>query len=112
MDHESSFDPADTYTETKMGIDPITHKQVVSAGLLQLSYQDVKNYHAYTSDCDPMGYDINPKNIFNPAINLKCGMAIANRLLSTKRSLGAYWSTAQAGSSAMKDFKKYSPECF
>src|ERR1035437_9031673 len=61
IQHESSMNPNSTYTETSMGIDPITGKQVVSAGLLQLSFQDVPNYKG---DCMAMSYGDNPRAIF------------------------------------------------
>ncbi|MES2855924.1 MAG: hypothetical protein V4692_08670, partial [Bdellovibrionota bacterium] len=38
--YESGFKPTTRYVETTMGTDPVTGKQSVSEGLLQLSYQD------------------------------------------------------------------------
>ncbi len=41
---ESDHDPATMALEKAMSIDPVTKRQVVSEGLLQLSYQDQRNF--------------------------------------------------------------------
>jgi len=42
--YESGHDPATMALEKAMSIDPVTRRQVVSEGLLQLSYQDQRNF--------------------------------------------------------------------
>lgn len=111
---ESGLDPKDTYIESAMGTDPITGKQVESDGYLQLSYQDKLNWK--TPTCQQLDYS--KGNIFDPAINLGCGMEIMDRLaqrsgpVSSVSNLGAYWSTVRIGHQASRThFKKLMPEC-
>lgn len=103
--YESNFNPTTRYTETSMGIDPVTGKQVVSEGLLQLSYQDERNYSSvapagvcdfdYAADSKLAINDIR-RTIFDPKTNLTCGVFILNRLAVKKGIIavdsGAYWS--------------------
>jgi hypothetical protein len=109
---ESSYDPTTRYTESTMGIDPITKKQVVSEGLLQLSYQDEQNYRNvlpagvcdfdYASDKQYQLSDIR-RSILDPKLNLTCGISILNRQLERYNKIavssGAYWSVIKSSSS-------------
>jgi hypothetical protein len=84
--HESGWNPTSQYIEKSMAKpDPVTKKTVASEGLLQLSYQDQKNY---PFDCgfnwekdrglsrkDPT------KTILNPYLNLRCGIKIMTHQL-------------------------------
>lgn len=112
---ESGFDPSTRFTETTMGIDPITGKQVVSEGLLQLSYQDETNWKkvlpAGVCDFDYAGDKKYPltdlrRSILDPQSNLTCGIGILNRQLERYNkiavSTGAYWSVIKSGSSYNK----------
>ncbi len=97
---ESGWNPASRMVETTMGTDPVTGRQVASEGLLQLSYQDDVSYRnlcefnwskdQFLSDTDPK------KTIFDPYLNLRCGIRIMARQLERKGSLtlsiGVYWS--------------------
>lgn len=109
--YESSFDPSERYVEASMGIDPVTGRRVVSEGLLQLSYQDERNYrsHVPTGVCDfdyprDRHYAVTDlrRTILNPKKNLECGIAILNHQIRTRKrivvSSGAYWSVIRAGS--------------
>ena len=80
-EHESSWNPTSRYVEKNFkNKDSVTKESVVSEGLLQLSYQDEKSYGL---NC---GFDwakdrlLSPKDprktIFNPYLNLRCGMKI------------------------------------
>lgn len=116
---ESNFKPTMRYTETSMGIDPITKKQVVSEGLLQLSYQDERNYKSvlppgvcdfnYTNDQKYAITDIR-RTIFDPKTNLTCGIFIMNRQILRHGKLGinsgAYWSVLQPKGSRLAEIKK------
>lgn len=112
---ESSYDPSTRYTESTMGIDPVTGKQVVSEGLLQLSYQDELNWKKvlpagvcdfdYTGDKKYAQTDIR-RSILDPKNNLTCGIGILNRQIERYDkiavSTGAYWSVIKSGSSYNK----------
>ena len=103
--YESGWKPSSRMTETTMGIDPYTGRQVASEGLLQLSYQDETSYNLdcgfdwsrdkYLSDSDPQ------KTIFSPQNNLRCGIKIMARQLKNKRAIGltsgVYWSVLKIG---------------
>lgn len=99
---ESGWNPEETYTETTMGKDAVTGKQIVSEGLMQMSYVDSKNWSS-VPDCKAIDYA--KKNIRDPQINLGCAMGIMGKLagrnlatdVSDKASLGAYWSTVRIG---------------
>jgi hypothetical protein len=103
--YESGWDPLNRYTETTMGTDPITGKQVVSEGLLQLSYQDILNYPTcqFNWSADKNLSSTDPrKTILDPDINLQCGAIIMSKQVSRKNAIvissGAYWSTLMSGS--------------
>jgi hypothetical protein len=94
-----------------MGKDPVTGKQDVSEGLLQLSYQDESNYknRLPAGACD-FDYESNSKypvkdlrrSILNPEKNLGCGVAIlAEQVARAKRIVvgrGAYWAVLKSNS--------------
>lgn len=103
--YESAFNPATRYRESTMGTDPVTGKQVVSEGLLQLSYQDELNYKKVLPPgvCDfnfaaDRSYDLKDlrRTILDPRTNLTCGVGILNRQIERYGKIsitsGAYWS--------------------
>lgn len=112
---ESSFNPASRYTESTMGIDPVTGRQVVSEGLLQLSYQDENNYRRLlpAGVCD---FDFQAdsrfavgdlrRSILDPKKNLSCGVGILNRQVVRTGRLavgsGAYWAVIKTSNSRNK----------
>ncbi|MES2854811.1 MAG: hypothetical protein V4692_03055, partial [Bdellovibrionota bacterium] len=113
--YESGYKPGTQYTESTMGIDPVTGKQVVSEGLLQLSYQDENNYRgvlpAGVCDFDFAKDQAYPagdtrRTILDPKTNLTCGIAILNRQIERYGKIaiasGAYWSVIKTGSSNTK----------
>lgn len=111
---ESGWNNCEQYTESKMGTDPITGKQVVSEGLLQLSFQDARNWKSLPT-CQKIDFN-NPTSIFSPAINLGCGMEIMDGLLkrtgNVRKDLGAYWSTVRDKSDRMvKQMRIELPGC-
>lgn len=100
--YESNFDPYTRYYEKKMNrLDLVTGEPLHSEGLLQLSYQDSKSFPKFCSEIDwERDQDLDDKSskktIFNPRINLKCGIQVLhrqigrhNRIAVTKRK--AYW---------------------
>ncbi len=96
---ESSWNPATRMIETTMGIDPVTGQQVASEGLLQLSYQDERSY-GFNCGFDwnrdrLLGVNDPRKTIFDPKLNLRCGIKIMARQLKNKRAIslssGVYW---------------------
>jgi hypothetical protein len=103
--YESADNPINRYVETTMGTDPVTGKQVVSEGLLQLSYQDQLNYpfcvFDWAADSKLSPTDPN-KTILEPYINLHCGALILNQQVQKHGAIaissGAYWSTLKLGS--------------
>ena len=95
---ESDFDPLSRSTETNLGTDPVTGKQVVSEGLLQLSYQDTmgRSYCQFDWNADKNLGDKDPrKTILNPFKNLRCGLLILAEQVDRYGSLiieqGNYW---------------------
>ncbi|HVK60674.1 MAG TPA: hypothetical protein VM432_03945 [Bdellovibrionales bacterium] len=82
---ESSFEPTVRYPERSMGKDLVTGKQIVSEGLLQLSYQDELNY-ANVLPKDVCAFDYHGdqryplrdirRSIQDPKKNLECGVKI------------------------------------
>lgn len=105
--YESGWSPTSYYVETTMGNDPITGRQVASEGLLQLSYQDGKNYGIsacafdWSKDKSYSNTDAR-KTILDPFKNLRCGIKIMASLLKRKQMIsfetGVYWSTLRKGS--------------
>jgi hypothetical protein len=105
--YESGFKPTSWMIEP-MGIDPVTGKTVKSEGLLQLSYQDMKNYGSITKGCGIdwskdklLAQDDPKKTIFNPLINLECGLRIfKNQIIKRKLVVvpsGPYWAVLYKG---------------
>jgi len=92
--HESSFNPTSRMVETTMSIDPVTGKQVASEGLLQLSYQDMSNYGSITKGCGidwskdkKLSVTDKNKTIFDPLINLECGLRIYTNQLKNRKTI-------------------------
>ena len=115
---ESSWNPTSSSTEYLMsGTDSVTKKRIVSEGLLQISYQDEKNYRI---DC---GFDWEKdkklskhdpkKTILDPYLNLNCGIQIFAQQLKRIRRIvakehrGLYWAVLYNGrSNKIKDVAK------
>lgn len=118
---ESGYNLYSTYQEN-MGNDSVTGSVVFSEGLLQLSYQDAESYQ--TSECKKFdwskdkGKNIHDKTktIFDPILNLSCGMSIAKKHFEwgSKRPfpLQDYWACHRSTTSGPSEFKKLAPECF
>ncbi|MEK7354917.1 MAG: hypothetical protein AAB250_00610, partial [Bdellovibrionota bacterium] len=113
--YESSFNPALRFTEAAMGTDPVTGVQVVSEGLLQLSYQDEQTYKSVappgTCDFDHAADRAFPLNdlrrsILDPAANLTCAVVILNRQVEKFNKLavstGAYWAVIKTSNASNK----------
>ena len=86
---ESDWKYETTYEEDF--IDEATGKLSISTGLFQLSYGDRNNYR--NTECDLITKD----NLKDPVVNVKCAMAIQNKLLTTDKRdvlsvVGRYWS--------------------
>jgi|SRR6185312_12412409 len=102
--YESGFDPLSRMKEN-LGTDPITHQQVQSEGLLQLSYQDILNYPTCRMDWNA-DKNLSPtdprKTILDPDINLQCAAIIMSKQVKNHNKIvissGAYWSTLQSSS--------------
>lgn len=104
---ESSWDPTTSVVETMMkGNDPVTKKHIASEGLLQLSYQDEKNYRIdcgfdYEQD-KHLKYNDPRKTILDPHLNLRCGIRILATQLKNRRSIvlkeNVYWAPLREGS--------------
>lgn len=102
--YESGFNPTSRYTETTMGVDPVTGKQVVSEGLLQLSYQDVQGYTYCKFDWlkdKLLGLSDPKRTILDPYINLDCGIRILAGQVAKKGAIGlksgVYWAVLKVG---------------
>lgn len=115
--YESNWIPTMRYREDSLGIDSVTGQQVYSEGLLQLSYQDVKNIPWIKAngclidwkkdkDLNPL---LNTKTIFNPEINLNCGVLIMANQIKSRRNIlltsGAYWSVIKINSNNSKIYQ-------
>lgn len=113
---ESNWSPVSRMKED-LGIDPVTNKQVVSEGLMQLSYQDKVNYNGkvpieckFNWQIDKPLYEINPKDpnitILNPYYNLEYGIHILAYQVRQFKKLVikkyAYWSIIKEGSRYQK----------
>jgi hypothetical protein len=119
---ESNYANLSMYIENSLGKDAVTGLPVVSEGLLQLSYQDVRGYPKCQFDAkkdlaalhdDLSGHDRGgflshhpERDTLNPYKNLSCGVAIVDKLLTSYPQvefadmLGKYWSTARRASPA------------
>jgi hypothetical protein len=123
---ESEWNPETTYRETTMGTDPVTGAQIVSEGLMQLSYTDSRNWSSIAA-CKAIDYA--KKNIRDPIVNISCAMGIMGKLvardpakdISDTKSGGAYWSSARLPykdakgkwhhTASREKMKKLMPEC-
>lgn len=102
---ESSWIPTSQMIETTMSKDPVTQKQVRSEGLLQLSYQDEKNYHincGFNWEKDKLLAEKDPnRTILDPYLNLRCGIKILAIQLKNKKNIvlskNVYWSVLRQG---------------
>lgn len=112
---ESGYDSASMYVEDKLGKDQVTGQNVVSEGLMQLSYQDKTQYgdacdFHYEQDKADFLADLGNntkgslrskhlhRRILNPQANLTCAMAILQKLLTSSSKpvpevFAPYWST-------------------
>lgn len=120
---ESAYKPTSRMTETTMGIDPITGKQVASEGLLQLSYQDIQwaPWCEFDWSLDKKLSNNDPnKTIFDPYKNLSCGIQImANEI--NKRGVvyydKSYWAVRRPNGKFTQvkfinsKMEKYAKEC-
>ena len=112
---ESNWKRTERFKEPGM-TDP-QGRQVWSEGLLQLSMQDAGNYSA--AICQKLSRaangslaDTDPNRpIFDPYINLGCGLAIMEKLMvkynasvGAVGALGKYWSTIRRGKCAARGF--------
>jgi hypothetical protein len=126
---ESDWDRRTMFNETGI-IDPTTHNQaidsitgfpVISEGLLQLSYQDMRAYAGackFDFDADKAGFKADlqesagaksfksqhpERSILDPYVSLGCGLTILDRLAgkhsdkSAQVAWGKYWSTLRQG---------------
>lgn len=106
---ESAWKPTSWMTESTMGKDPITGKQVKSEGLLQLSYQDIQwaKYCKFDWSKDKkLSVDDPNKTIFDPFLNLDCGLRILASQIKSKEkvilSSGVYWAVLKDGGKYQK----------
>lgn len=101
---ESSWNPTTRSAEPLADFpkpDPVTGKRVYSEGLMQLSYQDARNYDDHFK-CDfdwSKDRKLDPKSphktILSAEKNLKCGLLILNHKVNANQKIsssGAYWS--------------------
>lgn len=117
---ESGRNRTMVYVEGTMDTDPVTGYQVRSEGLLQLSYQDIKNYgykggdiswskdkNAAIRDYDSrVKYGTPERTILDAYANLNLGLWIMNKHLvsfnpssSFQDALGKYWYVMQTRNS-------------
>lgn len=100
--YESGWNPKTDFTEKSMGIDKITGKQVVSTGLLQLSYQDTQWYKDEAKRC---GVDYKKSNLYDAKVNLCFGIGIMTKLVKNKSKIvltSPYWSVIRDPSTGKK----------
>lgn len=107
---ESSYIPTKWYTETAMGMDSVTKKQIVSEGFFQLSYQDVKGYpyceFDYSKD-KGLGMSDPKKTILDPYKNLRCGVRIFNHLATQNVAISQQAFDAVKGKTVYKGGARY-----
>lgn len=103
MYYESGWKPT-SWMKEDMGIDPITKVQVKSEGLLQLSYQDMQwaKFCKFDWSKDKhLKQDDPKKTIFDPYLNMDCGLGIMARQIDRKGSImlssGVYWAVLKIG---------------
>lgn len=100
--YESGWNPKTDFTESSMGIDKITGKQVVSTGLLQLSYQDTQWYKDEAKRC---GVDFKKSNLYDAKVNLCFGIGIMTKLVKNRSKIvldKPYWSVIRDPSNGKK----------
>lgn len=111
---ESCLNLTERYLEVGLGKDAVTKQQNTSEGLLQLSYQDAK-YHGcgfnWQLDKQMNVKDLN-KTIFDPKLNLECGMIILDKQVKTYGILVTertpyYWAVLNKANKRFKAFEKY-----
>ncbi len=115
---ESSWNPTSSSTEYLMsGTDSVTGRRIVSEGLLQISYQDEKNYQikcGFNWEKDKKLSKHDPKKtILDPYLNLNCGIQIFAQQLKrihrivAKEHRSLYWAVLYNGrSNKIKDVAK------
>ena len=101
--HESGWKPTRQLTEMYLGVDYITGKTVVSEGLLQLSYCDIRwaKWCQFDWEKDKHNNGETLTTIQDPKNNLQCGIGILARQTEKYGAIviekGAYWSTLKVG---------------
>lgn len=112
---ESSWNPRSQRVESTMGTDPVTSQQIMSEGLLQLSYQDEKNYRidcGFNWEKDQLLVLNHPgRSILDPFQNLRCGIKIISLRLKKYHSIqvpdkNVYWSVLRRNSKSNALIKK------
>ncbi len=110
---ESCLNLVEYYPEKGLGKDAVTGLGNVSEGLLQLSYQDSK-YHGCQFDWSKdkaLDKKSLSKTIFNPKLNIECGMIILNKQIEKRGVLETstpfYWAVLNRTNARYKEFKKY-----
>lgn len=114
---ESSRNRTSILLEATMSKDPVTGYQVRSEGLLQLSYQDIRNYKYNGGDIlwekdrtmaisdynKLLHYGTPERTMLNAYANLNLGLFIMNHLLTVtyptatiQEALGKYWFTMKS----------------
>ena len=98
---ESSFNVAERYIETKLGIDAVTGKQITSEGLFQMSYQDAKYNQCefdWSRDKNLSASD-KDKTIFGIRRNTECAMKVLDKLVAKHGDYifdsGHYWAVLE-----------------
>jgi hypothetical protein len=102
--YESAWNPVSRMTETTMGEDCVTNRQVVSEGLMQMSYCDTTwapfckfdwNLDKQLSAKDPK------KTILDPLVNLNCGVRVLANQVKKRGfiilSNNVYWAVIKRG---------------
>jgi hypothetical protein len=110
--YESGFNPTSRMKEN-LGTDAVTHSQVYSEGLLQLSYQDSLGYkfcNEFDWNADKnLGAKDPRKTILDPYKNLRCGIRILNKIVGKHNLIafnsGHYWSTLMPKNSSERSIQ-------
>ena len=110
---ESGLNLNERYVETGLGKDALTGLQNTSEGLLQLSYQDSK-FHGCGFNWN-LDKKLDPKDlrktIFDPKLNLECGMIILDKQLKVVGALYTdspyYWAVLNKTNPRHKIFIQY-----
>jgi hypothetical protein len=93
-------------------VDDVSHRQVRSEGLLQLTYEDQQRYNCdFNWEADRHLPTHDPgKTILNPENNLRCGIHIlTNQIIDQRKPIftrTSYWSTLQPGTVSFRVFVK------